>query len=102
MLPDKSLTIRTRKKYIILSFTLNLIVKKFAVGKNASHKKVKSKQELYFVKGNYEIFSNRSFFKGKTRTEQWWAISRNYSDFWNFMRRSAILNLFAGWGVLEP
>ncbi len=28
--------------------------------------------------------------------------SRSYWVSWNFMRRSAILNLFTGWGVFDP
>ncbi len=47
-------------------------------------------------------FQHRSFCKGKTRTEQWWATSRSYWVSCNFIHRSAILNLFAGWGVPEP
>ncbi len=61
-----------------------------------------SKQELYFVKENYEIFSTEVSAREKTRTEQWWATSRSYWVSWNFIRSSAILNLFAGRGVPEP
>ncbi len=40
--------------------------------------KVKSKQGLYFVKENYEVFSTEVPAKEKTRTEQWRATSRSW------------------------
>ncbi len=61
------------------------------------------KQELYFVKENYEIFSTEVSAREKQEQNSGgphqgvpWRVS------WNFIRRSAILNLIAGWGVLEP
>ncbi len=55
-----------------------------------------SKQELYFAKENYEIFSTEVSAREKTRTEQGWATSRSYWVSCHFIRRSAFLNLFAG------
>ncbi len=55
-----------------------------------------------FGKRKLRNFQHRSFCKGKTRAEQWWATSRSYGVSWNFIRRSATLNLVAGWGVPEP
>ncbi len=48
------------------------------------------------------MFSTEVAAREKTRTEQWWATSRSYWVSLNFIRRSAILNLFAGWGVPDP
>ncbi len=62
---------------------------------------VSSKQEVYFVK-EITKFSAQPFGKHKTRTEQWWATSGSYCVSWNFIRHSAILNFFAGWGAPEP
>ncbi len=56
--------------------------------------KKESKQELYF--------QHRHFCKGKTKTKQRWATSRGNCVPCNFIHRSAILSLFAGWGVPEP
>ncbi len=61
-----------------------------------------SKQELCFVKENYEIFSTEVSAREKQGQNSGGPVVESNWVSWNFIRRSAILNLFAGWGVPEP
>ncbi len=71
-------------------------------GREACFEKVSSRTKESKVKQTAAIFRkiklrnfrHRSFCKGKTRTEQWWATSRSYWVSWISIHRSAILCMY--------